>query len=139
MRGIAIYSGGGVGSFEGMDAPLSYQTAEGHAVLRPTGKMKMAQVVDLVTDAIIYARAQGTRRLLVVLTGAKGMVPPRLTARYEFIREWARVSGGMVRMAVVAGPEMADPGKFGVTVAANAGMVTNMFEDEAEALAWLME
>jgi len=118
---------------------MFYQPGEGHAVLRPTGTLKMAQVVDLVTDAIIYSRAKGTTRLLVVLTGATGLVPPRVTARYEFIREWARVSGGMVRMAVVTGPELADPRKFGVTVAANAGMIKNIFEDEAEALAWLME
>ncbi|MFC5457197.1 hypothetical protein [Prosthecobacter fluviatilis] len=35
----------------------------------------------------------------------------------------------------------ADPGRFGVTVAANAGMVTGVFAEEAEeaeALEWLL-
>lgn len=121
-----------------MDVPMFYENAEGHAVLRPTGTRKMAEVVDMVTDAISYARAEGARRLLVVLTAATGMVPPRVTTRYGYIREWARVSGGLVRVALVTTAEMMESDKFGVTVAANAGMVTNFFEDEAAALAWLL-
>jgi hypothetical protein len=32
---------------------------------------------------------------------------------------------------------MIDPAKFGVTVAANRGLVSNVFTTEAEAVAWL--
>ena len=38
---------------------------------------------------------------------------------------------------MVARAEMIDPNKFGVTVAANRGLVSNIFTTETEARAWL--
>jgi preprotein translocase subunit YajC len=38
---------------------------------------------------------------------------------------------------MVARAEMIDPKKFGVTVAANSGLVGDVFESEEKALAWL--
>jgi hypothetical protein len=38
---------------------------------------------------------------------------------------------------MVARAEMIDPEKFGVTVAANRGLVSNIFTTELEARAWL--
>ncbi len=122
-----------------MDEPRYFKLAEGYAVLRPTGTLTLAEVVEMVTDAISCARAEGARRLLVVLTEVSGMTPPQLTRRYEFIREWARASGGLVRVAIVTTAEMIDPERFGVTVAANAGMTGNVFVDEKAALEWLLE
>jgi hypothetical protein len=58
-------------------------------------------------------------------------VPPH----EEFFR--AGLLGRMLRLAVVARPEMIDPHQFGVTVAANRGLVSNIFTAEAEAIAWL--
>lgn len=121
-----------------MDAPPFYHPAEGHAVLRLAGPLELSQVVGLITHAITFARASAMPRLLVVLTEVTALRVPGLAARYEFIREWARQSGGMVRLALVLSAEMMDPRKFGVTVAANAGMTANVFTDENEALAWLL-
>jgi len=121
-----------------MDAPPFLELAEGHAVLRPKGALMLAEVVDLITHAIAFAREAGVRRLLVVLTEVTGLISPGLAARYEFIREWARVSGGLVRLAVVVHDQMVDAGKFGVTVAANAGMTGNVFADETAGLEWLL-
>lgn len=121
-----------------MDAPKHFQHSEGHAIFRPAGVMKLAKMVEMVTGAISYARATGVSRLLVVLTKVSGFPPPKLTARYQFVREWARASEGKVRVAVVTTEEMIDPGRFGVTVAANAGMAADVFVDEKEALEWLV-
>lgn len=43
-----------------------------------------------------------------------------------------------VRAHAAVWGQPADPGRFGVTVAANAGMVTGVFAEEAEALEWLL-
>lgn len=95
-------------------------------------------MVERVTGAISDARAKGERRPLVAPKEVTGFPPPKLTARHQFLREWARASEGKVRMAVVTTAEMIDPGRFGVTVAANAGMEADVFADENEALEWLV-
>jgi len=77
-------------------------------------------------------------RLLADLTAVTGVQPPTLTSRYHFIREWARVSGGFVRLAIAAPVELIEPDRIGVTVAANAGLTANIFADPHEALAWLL-
>jgi hypothetical protein len=122
-----------------MDAPPYFEQAEGHAVLRPRGTLILVEVVDLITHAIAFARETGVRRLMVVLTEVTGLKTPGLAARYEFIREWARVSGGLVRVVIVVRAELIDAGNFGVTVAANAGMTGNVLADEKTALEWLLQ
>lgn len=55
---------------------------------------------------------------------------------------WARTRRGerdeeAPPLAMVARPEMIDPERFGVTFAANRGLVGGVFVSEAEAVAWL--
>ncbi len=121
-----------------MDSPPFLKLIDDHAVLRPKGTLMLAEVVDLITHAIEFVREAGIRRLLVVLTEVTGFISPGRTARYEFIREWARVSGGLVRVAIATQVEILDGERFGVTVATNAGMVANVFTDEKAALEWLL-
>lgn len=121
-----------------MDVPKYFQQLEDYAIFRPTGVLKLAQMMEMVTAAISYARDTGERRLLVVLTEVTGYPSPKLTARYRMVRDWARASEGKVRMALVSRVEMIDPNRFGVTVATNAGMEANVFVDEKEALEWLV-
>jgi len=110
-----------------------------HAEYRPTGQVTTSQMVQLVAAAIALARGLHLRKLLVVTTGLVGFNPPDLATRYFFVKEWARVARGDVYVAMVARPEMIDPEKFGVTVAANHGLCGDIFESESEkaALAWL--
>ena len=121
-----------------MDVPKYFHRLERHAVFRPAGGMKLTQMVEMVTGAILHARATGESRLLVVLTEVTGHPPPKLTARYQMVREWARASEGKVRVALVSRAEMIDPSRFGVTVATNAGMEGNIFIEEEKALEWLV-
>ena len=50
---------------------------------------------------------------------------------------WAEEARGSLRLVMVARAEMIDPRKFGVTVAANRGLESNIFPTEAEARDWL--
>ena len=127
-----------MGSLRLMEAPEFYSLEEGYAVLRPRGELPLQEAIDLITRAIVFARESGVRRLLVVLHEVTGLQSPGLAARYQFVRQWARASEGLVRLSLALPEEMIDQNRFGLTVAANAGMTTDIFVDEAEALAWLM-
>ena len=108
-----------------------------HAEYRPAGKVPLSEAVALVTSAIAFAREQGVRKLLVVTSQLTGFEPPSIATRYFFVKDWAFAAHGAVTIAMVARPEMIDPGKFGVTVAANMGVSANVFASEEPALAWL--
>jgi hypothetical protein len=108
-----------------------------HAEYRPTGQVTQAEMAQMVGSAIDLARERQVRNLLVVITGLAGFESPNIIDRYFFIKEWARAADRFVRVAMVARREMIDPQKFGVTVAANNGMVAEIFESEEAALAWL--
>ena len=108
-----------------------------HAEYRPAGRVSQAEMAQLVGSAIDLARERQVRKLLVVTTELTGFEPPNIVDRYFFIREWAAAADRSVRVAMVARREMIDPQKFGVTVAANNGMVADIFESEEAALAWL--
>jgi hypothetical protein len=108
-----------------------------HAEYRPTGQVTLLQCVKLVASAIACAREQQQPNLLVIMLGLTGFRPPDIATRYFFIKEWARAAGGVVRVAMVVRREMIDPQKFGVIVAANSGLIAEVFESEKEALSWL--
>ena len=121
-----------------MDQPDNFSISDDHAVFRPSGQVSLDQAVQLITSAITFAQEQRIRKLLVITTGLTGFVPPDTTDRSRFAKEWAYAARGAVRIAVVARPEMIDPQKFGVTVAANHGLTADVFASETEAVSWLL-
>ena len=122
---------------DAMHEPEHFEIVDDIGIFRPAGHVSLNQMVQLVTSAITFARDQNIRRLLVVTSALFGFEAPSAIARFEFIQEWAYASGGVVRVALVARPEMIDPQKFGVIVAANRGLVANIFVSEPEAITWL--
>ena len=108
-----------------------------HAEYRPMGELSLAQAIQLISSGIAFARERQVENLMVVTLGLTGFQPPNVIERYYFISEWAKASGYAVHVAVVTYPEMIDPKKFGVTVAANIGFVSDVFTSEEQALAWL--
>jgi hypothetical protein len=120
-----------------MSKPEQLEILADHSIFRPTGQISLDAAVQLVTSAITFAREQHIRKLMVVTTGLTGFKPPDIVTRYFFIHEWARAAAARVCVAVVARPEMIDPQKFGIIVAANAGLISDVFESEEKALAWL--
>ena len=110
---------------------------EGRGLYRLVGSVSFDEVVALVRAAIAAARSNQVTDLLVDTTALTGFPSPDTFQRFLAVVEWAEEARWSVRMAMVARPEMIDPRKFGVTVAANRGLVSNIFATEGEARAWL--
>jgi hypothetical protein len=104
---------------------------------RPHGECALVEAVDLITEAIAYCRNGRIDKLLIVTTGLIGASIPTLVDRFLMVEQWARESSGMVVAAMVASPEYIHPQKFGVRVAADLGLVADVFTSESDALKWL--
>ncbi len=120
-----------------MEKPKDFELTPGHAVFRPTGKFSLEEAAQLITSALAYSCEQKVRKLLVDIRYLTGFDPPNLGTRYFFFREWARVAEGRVRVAFVARPEMIDSEKIGITIGENAGLRSDAFTLEEDALTWL--
>ena len=120
-----------------MSKPEHFEILKERAVFRPTGQVSIEQAVELVTSAIAFARSLHIQKLLVDASNLTGFEPPAIAMRYFFVHEWARAAEGGVRVALVTRPEMIDPRKFGITVAANRGFTADAFTTEEDALIWL--
>jgi len=118
--------------------PVKFELRDGYAVFRAGGQVSLEQAVQIIDTALAAARAAGYSKLLVHAADFTGFGPPDLAARYFFIRQWAETVGGKMKVVTVTKPEMIDPEKFGVTVAANFGLTAEVFPTEAEAVAWLL-
>ena len=119
-----------------MSVRENFEILGDYVVFRPTGKVSLERAVEMVTDAIVFAREHRIRKLLVNTENLTGFEPPSLTARYFFVHDWARAARD-VRVALVTIPERIDPQKFGITVAANCGVIAEVFTSEEDALKWL--
>ncbi len=108
------------------------------AFSRPAGRVTLAQATTLVAEAILLARSQNVPKLLFNALGLTGFPSPTLAERYFFARRWAAIAQGRVQLALVVESRMIDPERFGVTVARNAGMDAEVFDNEPAALAWLL-
>lgn len=118
-----------------MTEPDTGQGIENFAIVRLARAPGFNQAVQRVTSAIVSAREQGVTKLLLDITEL-GLDPPSIAARQSMAREWAAAAGA-VRGAMVAPREFIDPEKFGVIVGRNFGLQGNVFETEAEAMAWI--
>lgn len=107
------------------------------ATFRPSGQMSFDDAVAIVRRAIGAARANRTRELLVDTRGLTGFASPDTFERFLAAVQWAESGGGRVRLSMVARAEMIDPRRFGVLVATNRGLISNIFADEDAARAWL--
>jgi hypothetical protein len=121
-----------------MNVAEHFEIGKEFATFRPVGRASLAEGARIVSEGIALARQREQRKLLLDISRLTGVEPPSVTARYWFIREWAEVAGGRVRViAFVIPPELIDEQKFGVTVARNLGLICDVFTSEADAVAWL--
>lgn len=104
---------------------------------RPTGIVSFDQAVALVRQGIAAARRHRVRELVVNTTELSGFPSPDVFDRFLAAVDWAAEAAPGLHLAVVACPEMIHPQKFGVLVAANRGLASNVFPTEVEARAWL--
>jgi hypothetical protein len=122
---------------ERVGVPNNFELAGTRGYFRPAGCVPLDEAIDLVTGALAFACEQGANQLLVDVSGLTGFPSPNVAERYYFCTKWAEVVAGRLRVAFVARPELIDPNKFGVTVATNRGLESDVFATETEALAWL--
>jgi len=119
-------------------APENFQICEGYACYAPADTMSLKQAVALITTAIIFARDNKIRRLLIDATQLSGFQSPSVADRYWIVRHWAAESQNLVEVAFTLPRYVIDPERFGVQVAINLGMRTDVFESRAEAIVWLL-
>jgi hypothetical protein len=109
----------------------------GRGLYRPVGSVSFDEVVARVRAAIAVARSNQARDLLVDTTALTGFPSPYTFQRFLAVVGWAEEARAGLRLAMVARAEMIDPEKFGVTVAANRGLESNIFTTEVAARDWL--
>jgi len=118
---------------------IAFDFIDDIAVFRIVGEFTLPVGIELIRKGIAQAREQRISRLMVVVTETAGYGVPSLSMRLSMMRQWADAAGGTIRLVMVCRPEFIDPHKFGITMAANFGMVANVFETEGEALNWLRQ
>jgi hypothetical protein len=130
-------TGRGVGAPPGAPRTLQVDPATGIADCRIDGSPGLVEIVERVGAAIAECRRRGCDRLLIDLTGIHGVPIPTLHDRFLMVEEWAARAEGEIRIAVVTAEHYIDPRRFGVKVAADLGLVSEVFSDASAARAWL--
>jgi hypothetical protein len=121
-----------------MHIPEHLEVAEGHCRFRLDGTISLVEAVELVTRAINFCRDQKVAKLLVDVTSLAQLNPPTVLDRFLMVEDWAREAKGKVIVAMVARLEHIHPEKFGVKLAADSGLRSDVFTSEHEALEWLL-
>jgi hypothetical protein len=111
---------------------------EGICQFRPRGECSLIEAVDLINRAIAYCRDQRVPKLLVNGTALVGVSVPSLVDRFLMVEEWAQKANGMVVVALVIHAKYIHPEKFGVKVAADFGLMSDVYTSETDALKWLL-
>ena len=122
-----------------MKAPEHFEVMAGYCCCRLLGDGPLEEMESRVIEAIRFSRKQETDKLLVDLTNWTGSEsPPSITDVFYVGSDFAKAAGPILKVSLVARPEMIRPEKFGVTVATNRWMHVNIFDSEEEALDWLL-
>ncbi len=120
-----------------MEGLVGFMLEGNRGVYRPVASVTFDEAVAQVRAAIAFACSTRIKDLLVDTTALTGFASPDTFQRFLAAVAWAGEANGRLRLAMVAREEMIDRKRFGVTVARNRGLVSNIFSTEAEARAWL--
>jgi hypothetical protein len=120
-----------------MQPPEFFEQKGTRGFYRPVAVGTFERAVDLVAEAMRFARERGLADLLVNTCELTGFPVPDTFARYSLALKWAESAGGALRVAMVTRPEIIDPQKIGVLMAQNRGANGDVFTNETDALAWL--
>ena len=120
-----------------MRAMKDFEQVGTRGFYRPIATVTFEQGVEMVAQAMMTARELGITDMLVNTMGLTGFPPPSVFARYAMATRWAESAGAMLRVALVARPELIDRQKIGVLMMQNRGGSGDVFASEFDALAWL--
>jgi hypothetical protein len=115
-----------------------FEVRAGYAFVLLVGCVTLEQAADAVLRALVTARDQGIKRLLVDASQLTGFPSPAVADRYFIVRRWAAKVGKSVELSIVLPQYVLDPDRFGMMVAANLGMRADAFSSSSEALTWLL-
>jgi hypothetical protein len=120
-----------------MNAPEFFEQMGSRGFYRPIAAVTFEQAIEMVAEAMRYAREQRLVDLLANTHGLTGFAQPSTFARYTLAVKWAEAAGGALRVALVTRAEIIDPQRIGVLMAQNRGVNGDVFTNETDALAWL--
>ena len=120
-----------------MRLPEHLEVVEGICRFHPRGECSLVEAVDLIGSAIGYCRERRIAKLLVNATGLVGMSVPGLVDRFLMVEEWAQKASGFVVVVLVVDAQYIHPEKFGVKVAADFGLMCDVYDSEPHALKWV--
>ena len=120
-----------------MRLPEHLEVVEGICRFHPRGECSLVEAVDLIGSAIGYCRERRIAKLLVNATGLVGMSVPGLVDRFLMVEEWAQKASGFVIVVLVVDAQYIHPEKFGVKVAADFGLMCDVYDSEPHALKWV--
>jgi hypothetical protein len=116
---------------------LDLQIQEGVCRFHPCGECTLVEAVEMIAGAIAHCRDRRVSRLLVNATGLVGVPVPTLVDRFLMAEEWAHQARSAVVVALVVHAQYIHPKKFGVRVATDFGLVSDVYTSETDALQWL--
>ena len=120
-----------------MRLPEHLEVVEGICRFHPRGECSLVEAIDLIGSAIGYCRERRIAKLLVNATGLVGMSVPGLVDRFLMVEEWAQKASGFVVVVLVVDAQYIHPEKFGVKVAADFGLMCDVYDSEPHALKWV--
>jgi hypothetical protein len=120
-----------------MRLPEQLEVIEGICRVHPRGECSLVEAVDLISSAIGYCRSRDIAQLLFNGTGLVGMSVPSLIDRFLMVEEWAKKGKSLVVVALVVDAKYIHPQRFGVKVAADFGLMCDVYDSESDALEWL--
>jgi len=120
-----------------MRLPEHLEVVEGICRFHPRGECSLVEAVGLIGSAIRYCRERRIAKLLVNATGLVGMSVPGLVDRFLMVEEWAQKASGFVIVVLVVDAQYIHPEKFGVKVAADFGLMCDVYDSEPHALKWV--
>jgi hypothetical protein len=120
-----------------MRLPEHLEVVEGICQFQPRGECSLVEAVDLIRSAISYCRSRRIAKLLVDGTGLIGVPVPSLVDRFLMVEDWAQAAQSLVVVGLVVEAKYIHPEKFGMKVAADFGLICDVYDSEPEALKWL--
>jgi hypothetical protein len=121
------------------DLPEFLSREANFAFYAPRAEVPLEAAVEMICEVIDYCRTYEIGGLLIDARELYGFSQPSVVDRYWFLQRWATEAGGQLVMATIQRSDMIDPEQIGITIAANAGLQLNVFDNEPEARAWLLE
>jgi len=113
------------------------ELVDGIAYFRVLGTCRLPLAVGFVTSAIEQALSGRHPGCLIDASGLDGFGSPSVATRHQVVRCWAELARGRLALALVLRPAVIDAEKIGVIAGRNHGMHCDVFDNVAEARAWL--